>query len=234
MDDLERLFRGLIAAIRESGPARLRAPFQVSELYQSIIPYRGFKKQLGFDSSEDYDMAVLRLLAGERDYASVEPQEVREQLALEAEAISPTPGLYREFAAARVTLNVAAVQSLDSEAESYAPPDARAEAPPDSEDERFGPPVELPEGDSAGLVFEPVDAPPRAVEPTRQPTAARDHPPNAPTCPDCSQTLPPGRQLVFCPFCGVQIAVFPCRSCGSEVEPGWTYCAECGRAATDR
>ena len=105
MDDLERLVRELANVISEEDPARFRTPFQVSELYQSLLPYRSYKTRLGFDSSEDYDMAILRLLAGERGYASVEPTEVQEQLALEAEAANPTPGLYREFAAARVTLN---------------------------------------------------------------------------------------------------------------------------------
>ena len=104
MDDLDRLFRKLVDILATEDPQRLAAPFQISELYQSILPYRTYRKQLGFESNEDYEMALLRLLAGESNYATVEPDEVKEQLVLEAQEKNPNPGAFREFAAARVKL----------------------------------------------------------------------------------------------------------------------------------
>ena len=114
MDDVERLFTQLVQVLTESQPERLTSAFQLSELYQSMIPYRKYKKQLGFESNEDYEMAVLRLFAGVSDYAMVEPEEVREQLVIEAEATNPNPGAFREFAAARVKLNSSAVRSVQT------------------------------------------------------------------------------------------------------------------------
>lgn len=222
MDDLERLFRGLVQVIGESNPARLDAPFQISELYQSIIPYRTHRNRLRFDSSEDYDMAVLRLLAGERDYASVEPVEVMEQLALEAESINPTPGLYRDFAAASVTLNPAAIGELDDDAAAFAPPEMRGEPEGDADD-RYGPPLADREDPSARLVFEAVESHP---EPNR---AHLSVDPSL-ICSSCSRQLPPGRRALYCPFCGAQVGSTKCRNCGDVIERGWKFCITCGES----
>ena len=97
MDDVERLFRHLVHLLATDDAERLRTPIEVSELYQSIVPYRSHKRELRFDAIEDYDMAILRLLAGEHGYASVEPIEAREALALEAEAVNPNPGAFRDL-----------------------------------------------------------------------------------------------------------------------------------------
>ena len=47
-------------------------------------------------------------------------------------------------------------------------------------------------------------------------------------CRWCGESLPERSPLNFCPFCGTDQNLVPCRSCGSELEPGWNYCASCG------
>ena len=59
MDDVTRLFRALVRHLAEHDPRRLSAPFQISELYQSLVPYRLFKAELQFGSIDDYEMAIL-------------------------------------------------------------------------------------------------------------------------------------------------------------------------------
>lgn len=220
MDDLDRLLQTLVEVIREGQPERLRAPFQVSELYQKIIPYRGFKKRLGFDTSEDYDMAVLRLLAGERGYASVEPEEVMEQLTLEAEAINPTPGFYREFAAASVTLNASAIRPTTSDREAYAPPES--EQSPPSIPTRQGPVAEGAATGSRTPVFEAVESASAGLAGVGEPRAR--------SCANCTSALPTHRPLQFCPFCGARLTSLSCRGCGADIEPGWQFCGTCGAA----
>lgn len=222
MDDLERLFRELVNVIRETEPERLRTPFQISELYQKIIPYRGYKTRLGFESNEDYDMTILRMLAGERGYASVEPEEVREQLALEAEAINPTPGFYREFAAARVRLNVAAVGRHTGDQRAYAPPDDRDA--PETNQVPLPPTAEAGELDSRKLVFEAVNA-------AHNTQRAASEPESAPECGSCGHSLPDDREFQFCPFCGSQLRTLSCARCGDDVEVGWRFCGTCGQPA---
>ncbi|MCC7052871.1 MAG: zinc ribbon domain-containing protein [Gemmatimonadaceae bacterium] len=48
-------------------------------------------------------------------------------------------------------------------------------------------------------------------------------------CPYCTNPLPTGRAISFCPHCGMNVVVAQCPACSSEVEPGWHYCVTCGR-----
>lgn len=48
-------------------------------------------------------------------------------------------------------------------------------------------------------------------------------------CPYCTNTIPAGRAVSFCPHCGLNVTVAQCPACSSEVEPGWHFCVTCGR-----
>ncbi len=216
MDDVERLFRHLVHLLAADDAERLRTPFEVSELYQSIVPYRSHNRELHFDAIEDYDMALLRLLAGERGYASVEPIEVREALALEAEAVNPNPGAFRDFAAATVVLNPGAVRSVLEGQAAYAPPPAPAAG---------GAGGAAAAGVAAGAGGEPVF---EAIDLDRS-SRAPSEPAN--TCVHCDAKLPRTRQAVFCPFCGHELQALHCTRCGDPLEPGWRFCLTCGHPA---
>jgi hypothetical protein len=47
-------------------------------------------------------------------------------------------------------------------------------------------------------------------------------------CPWCRAELPARTNLNFCPFCGTDLKIVPCRSCGEELEPAWRFCPACG------
>jgi hypothetical protein len=217
MDDVERLFDKLVEALSEQDPAGLHKPFQVSELYQSIVPYRRYRNQLQFDTNQDYEMAVLRLLAGEGGYVAVEPGEVQRQLAEEVRAINPDPGIFRDYAAARVLINASAVRGTISRPDSYAPP---REAEPISEpaaSHQASPEPGAPPWASEVSLGTSIDVPQRA---------------DPDTCPQCSTQLPRNREVSFCPFCGSRVQVSKCARCGGDIEPGWRFCVDCGEPAT--
>lgn len=218
MDDLERLFRGLVGVLRAQEPGQPIDTFEVSELYQSIIPYRKYKKALRFDANQDYEMAVLRLLAGEAEYASVEPVEVQQALLEEAQSVNPNPAAFREFAAARVRLNQSAVDAVARSDEAYAPPST----PEEQKDEEFGD-----EEESKAPVFEPV-----ALETAPRPSV-RPSIDEASVCPSCREELPVQPQLIFCPFCGKRVRPVECPECGSDIEPNWKFCIICGHTSTN-
>jgi len=243
MDDLDRLFRQLVAVLTTNSPERVTAPFQISELYQSILPYRFYKNQLGFECNEDYEMAVLRLFAGEADYATVEPDEVKQQLLLEAQAVNPNPGAFREFAAARVKLNETAVRSVQGSSRAFAPPPAPSTQAPDPEAEQwaqFTPPNDEPTDPIVRQpVFEAVDHTPPVETPELEAAPARSEPEQLePTqlgasCANCNERLPTNRPVVYCPFCGSQASPASCPGCGEEVEVGWRFCVTCGRSSIE-
>src|SRR3989442_15614228 len=67
-------------------------------------------------------MAVLRLLAGERGYASLEPAEVRDALQREAGESNPDTALFRQFPDAILSLNRLAAERFLRGDRAYAPP----------------------------------------------------------------------------------------------------------------
>jgi hypothetical protein len=57
---------------------------------------------------------------------------------------------------------------------------------------------------------------------------AEPTPMSAHACQWCRAELPARTNLNFCPFCGTDLKVVPCRSCGEELEPAWRFCPACG------
>lgn len=257
MDDLDRLFRHLVSLLAEQAPERLHAPFEVAELYQQILPYRQHRAALKLDTNQDYEMAVLRLLSGDREYATVEPGEVQDMLREEARAVNPDPGLFREYAAARVRLNAAAVRAALGARAAYAsaPPDPPPTAQPQ-------PPATPPPHHGMTAERQPTPAPPqphgmtaREPPPIGGETGGRDPAvvgmvgsgrdaverrgmgggaavtaqPSAESCPYCGQDLPTQRVVYYCPFCGGNVKGVECPKCGTGLEIGWTFCITCGQ-----
>ncbi|MEZ4587219.1 MAG: zinc ribbon domain-containing protein [Gemmatimonadales bacterium] len=70
----------------------------------------------------------------------------------------------------------------------------------------------------------PVDRPP--VEKARAAGSAEP----ASKCVHCGSTLPLGKRVAFCPFCGQQLLAIRCPGCGTEIEPGWRHCISCGHS----
>lgn len=208
MDQLDRLFDQVVRALAGRGPERVREPVQVAELYQELVPYRQHRAALRLDTHQDYEMAILRLLAGERGYARVEPAEAQEALVTEAQAPYPDTGVVRQFAAASVHLNPAAAEAILAGDEAYAPPAAH---PPPSPSIPFHRPGTGAAG--GGAPAEAADG-----------SGAVDE-----SCPYCDAELPKGRQLFYCPFCGGNLKGVRCPECRTELEVGWLYCVTCGR-----
>ncbi len=109
MDDLDRLVRRLVQNVRNSHPQYLSQPVEVSELYQTLIPYRHNRAELEIETNQDYEAALCQLLSGERGYTTGDPAL---QNAMRKELASPNPNtaIFRDYAAARVTLTAEAVR----------------------------------------------------------------------------------------------------------------------------
>lgn len=232
MDDLDRLFQYLVNHLAQDAPQYLDRPFQVSELYQRLIPYRYHRDGLGFGSADDYEAAMLRLLAGERGYATVDPEDAQKAMAAEAQLPHPSHGAFREFAAATVTLQRDAVRRFTRSEVAYAPPAAPRPAP-----HEFTPPT-FTAPPAAPAPPPPTVAPPAAPPPTPAPVSAPRQgfvfEPVEPVeeedlgCPSCGEEMPADRDVRFCPFCGLRLGTVECRQCGESIEPAWRYCLTCG------
>ncbi len=224
-DELDRLFLQLIRNLAELDPSRVHGPVEVAELYQHLVPYRTHRKPLGFDTNEDYEMTVLRLLAGERGYALVEPAEAREAMEKELAGVNPDPGFFKQYGNARVSFDPGHVRAALGGLEAPVEPEAEGPGP----EAAVGPAIEV---DALGELAQP---PPEEGTEPGVPFALEEEAPavsprttSAP-CSFCGGELPIGRAVIFCPHCGQNVGVVHCPACDTELDFGWRFCITCGR-----
>jgi hypothetical protein len=103
-DVLRCFHRALVRELRKS-TEDLGSPFTVAEIYQNLVPYRTHRDELAVEMNGDYEHALLRLLAGEGDYLTIESRTARQEIQDELASPNPNTGLFRDFAAADVRLN---------------------------------------------------------------------------------------------------------------------------------
>jgi predicted RNA-binding Zn-ribbon protein involved in translation (DUF1610 family) len=205
--DLERFFRRLVGNLASTDPARLHRPIPLDDVRQTIVPYRANRRALGLESSEDYELVLLRLCAGEGGFVRTEPEEVRARFADELRGANP------DLEVLGGAENVLLTLRSDQLARALGPePTAAAYAPP------APPPVsDVPD-------FPELDDVP-------EPEAASEEP-VPPHCLYCGGALPANRAVNFCPHCGQSQTVALCHHCHGELEPGWRHCVNCGAAVS--
>jgi len=249
MDDVERMYRHLVRIIRATSPQLLTQPFPVSDLYSTILPYRLHRRELGLETNQDYEMALLELLSGARGYLIVEDR-MKQALVGSLKSANPDPGLIREFAGARVALAPDALRQLDGDGQpaAAAPPadaatiataptgttirEATSAARPTAGLATTAPTAQV------GAARDTGAAPTRPTGTTASAPATVTRRPSRPItvaspgeeCPHCKGELPAGRPINFCPHCGQDLTMRHCPACGSELEHEWKFCVTCGRA----
>ena len=201
-----RLFAALVSEIQAHWPDYLHSRFTVAEIYQNVIPWRTHRHAMDIATSGEYEQALLRLLAGEGDYLALESQAARDEIQAELKTRFPNTGIYRDFAAVGVRLNPSRLPAANGGAE------GGAAAPPGAPD-RAGTGVARPEAGAADGA-RPADA----LAPDRE-------------CSGCDKELPDIEGVLFCPYCGQDVRIVTCPTCGMRIEAEWSFCVGCGRRA---
>lgn len=219
MTELERFFRRLVANLAGSDPARLHRPIPLEDILESIVPYRSNRRALLLESSEDYELVVLRLCAGEGGLVRTEPEEARARFAEEAGSTNPDLHVLHSFEHVLVSIRPEPLaRALRSESDPDLP-----YAPPLASVPLAG--LDLPALDPLNDL-DPIE--PDALEAPGEPLVA-----DPPHCLYCGDVLPAGRPVRFCPSCGQRQTPSECPRCHSDVEPGWRHCVSCGTALAD-
>ena len=218
-----RLYRALVEELRRRGHPEDQ-PLRVSELYGEVIPYGAVRSELDVALNADYEDALLRLLAGERDLLRLEPEEARDELRREVESPYPSVGLFRKFAASKVWVNMpdeTRPLSLPELEDVGADADERVGEAAGGQTSEDREPAAAGSGDDAG-----------PASPDRPGAAGETSPlrldPLARACPACEELIPAGRGVRYCPHCGREQRLRPCPRCDAALEPGWRYCTGCG------
>lgn len=230
MTELERLAAALLAQWRtEGGPAN--GPITVGSILDRTFPYRVARRVLGIDVSEDYEALMLRLVAEEEGLVTVEPADAAEMARGTMAAKLPDLDVLQLLRSATLTFTAEAAARLDGvlplRPQTGGEPSTWAPAPP--------PPVSETPVTPIRAVVAPADhtavamsVPPTPAAPAPEfVTQVRFESP-APGCWSCAATLPAGRSVKFCPFCGADQREPSCPACGVAVERGWRHCPDCG------
>jgi hypothetical protein len=210
MDDLDRLFQRLVHNIRNGHAEYLSVPFTVQELYDTLVPYRHYRRDLGIETNQDYEAAVTRLLAGEKGFVRADPA-MQNRLKSELESPHADTGLFREYADTRISLVPDAVQRLGVSIPAQNAGGYASRTPAGNGNG----------GRAAGTAETSTSF---AV-----PSIATIEAPDG--CRFCGGTLPDGRPVTYCPHCGQNLAAKHCAGCGAELDPVWKFCVNCGKKA---
>lgn len=242
MDDLERMYRHLVRTLRTKFTPLLTQPFEVGELYQTILPYRLHRRELGLETNQDYEMVLMSLLAGTRGYLVVD-DKMRDVLAAELASPNPDPSKVRGFSAAHIALAPEILHRLEAEGRASGVQgsiDLTTPRSPSAGPHRTGSGA-MPIG-SISTTVPLTGSPAGASAPANPVVPSEPTPRRAPRpvtieagehCMFCKGELPTGRAISFCPHCGQDLTVVHCPACGSELERGWRFCITCGRTATE-
>lgn len=206
MDDLDRLFRRLVQNIRNGHAEYLSVPFTVAELHDTLVPYRHYRRDLGIETNQDYEAAVTRLISGERGYIRAD-EAMQQRLKKEATSSHADPGLFREYASARISLVPEAVKDLGVPIPAQNAGGYSAGARSAGAGDGGG-------GNGSATSF------------TVPSLSSMDLPED---CRYCGGTLPEGRAITYCPHCGQNLAAKHCVGCGAELDPSWKFCVTCGK-----
>jgi len=201
MDDLDRLFQRLVHNIRNGHAEYLSVPFTVQELYDTLVPYRHYRRDLGIETNQDYEAAVTRLLAGEKGYVRAD-KAMQDRLKKEIESPHADTGAFRDYAETRISLAPDALQKLG---------------------------VTVPTQNAGGFTGGNGNggAPGQPGTTFTLPGTMEV----AEGCKFCGGTLPEGRAVTYCPHCGQNLAAKHCAGCGAELDPIWKFCINCGKRA---
>jgi hypothetical protein len=121
MNDLERVVATLVRNIESKAERYLEAPFPARELFENLIPYRTCRTELGVPTSEYYELALTRLLAGEGNFLEA-PESVRGVLRAELESPNPDTARFLKFGGVEVRLGDRARKLRDASGRAPAVP----------------------------------------------------------------------------------------------------------------
>jgi hypothetical protein len=249
MDDLDRLFRRVVHNVRGAYPELITQSFEVSQLYQQVVPYRLNRREIGVETVEDYELALMQLLSGARGYLTGDA-DMQHALQDELESLNPDLSSYRAYATSRIAISADAVRAIDQQpiTQSVGTPVAAGVSVGAAASAAVA--ARATERISTSSDTEVSDAPARrtVAKAHPQPSAVMSSKSSSPAtsgstskaaessegdhaanCRYCSGSLPAGKSIVFCPYCGHDLTVQHCPACNTELEIGWRFCITCGR-----
>ena len=103
--ELEVFHRTLVQRLKSRQDWDLSDPLTVAEIYRDLVPHGSCAEDLGMETHAEYEHVLLRLLAGEGEYLTLESEAAVQGIRAELASPVPDTGLYRDHARTLVRLN---------------------------------------------------------------------------------------------------------------------------------
>ena len=108
MDDLDRLAFRLVRTIRQRFPQLRAQGFSLTDLEETLLPYREARREMADGSTESWEITVLRLVSGERGYI-VTNADLQDACRHALTLPSPTMALVRAWSVSSLMLGPSAL-----------------------------------------------------------------------------------------------------------------------------
>lgn len=109
MSDLHRFTRQLVESLSAHDPTALGAPLPLDAITTRVLPYRACRRLFGILNVEDYELLLLRLIAGDGGLAAGLPLAAVERCRAELDTGHPDPGVLNELGGVALRLNLGAI-----------------------------------------------------------------------------------------------------------------------------
>ncbi|HMS01547.1 MAG TPA: zinc ribbon domain-containing protein [Gemmatimonadaceae bacterium] len=205
MDDLDRLAFRVARTVRATYPHLLERGFTLSDLEERLAPYSDARRELADGGPSGYETTLLRLLTGERGYLAAEGA-LQNACRTALQQPSPALSMVRTWARSALTLRSGAFALVGDPARvaAAAAVEHAASQSASGRSEAVTPSSDLLGGATVGC-----------------------------DCVYCGGGLPMGRNVRFCPHCGLDLTVRQCPACSTELDREWRFCVTCGRQSDD-
>ncbi len=105
---LHRFHRVLVREFGSKYSGDLSASLTVADIYYNLVPFRTRHDELGVESMNEYEQALLRLLAGQGGFLEMESIADLQRVQRHVDSRNPDPGVFRDFLPAGVRICSAA------------------------------------------------------------------------------------------------------------------------------
>lgn len=109
MSELHRFTRQLVESLSSHDSAALGAPVPLEDITARVLPYRACRRLFGILNVEDYELLLMRLVAGEAGLAAGSPLAAVDRCRAELDTGHPDPGVLNELEGVTLRLNLGAI-----------------------------------------------------------------------------------------------------------------------------
>lgn len=109
MSELHRFTHQLVESLSSHDPSAIGTPVSLEDITRRVLPYRACRRLFGILNVEDYELLIMRLVAGEGGLAAASPLAAVERCRAELDSGHPDPGVVNDLEGVTLRLSLGAI-----------------------------------------------------------------------------------------------------------------------------